>query len=137
MLQFDYHQPILFQHCDPAGIVFYPRYFEMINACVETWFEEDLKVPFKQLHLQLGLSVPTASTQTNFHMPSLLGDHLVFQLQLLKLGNTSIQLRINALCEGQLRLSNETTIVLIEQQNGRPTPWQQHNCFSGLTHTQE
>jgi len=135
MTLFEFHHRVLFQHCDPAGMVFYPRYFEMINACVETWFEQDLKVPFKQLHLQLGLSVPTASTQTKFHAPSHLGDQLVFQLQLLKLGNTSLQLSINALCEGQLRLRNETTIVLIEQNNGRPTPWQRHKCFSGLIHS--
>ena len=26
---------VAFRHCDPAGIVFYPRYFEMINDFVE------------------------------------------------------------------------------------------------------
>ena len=30
--------PVRFQHCDPAGIVFYPRYLEMINQTVEEWF---------------------------------------------------------------------------------------------------
>ena len=25
---------VRFQHCDPAGIVFYPRYFEMLNSVV-------------------------------------------------------------------------------------------------------
>ncbi|CPO21707.1 4-hydroxybenzoyl CoA thioesterase [Bordetella pertussis] len=28
---------VRFRHCDPAGIVFYPRYFEMINDFVEEW----------------------------------------------------------------------------------------------------
>jgi 4-hydroxybenzoyl-CoA thioesterase len=28
-----YHvtQKVLFRHCDPAGIVFFPRYFEMVR----------------------------------------------------------------------------------------------------------
>jgi 4-hydroxybenzoyl-CoA thioesterase len=26
---------VRFAHCDPAGIVFYARYFEMINGVVE------------------------------------------------------------------------------------------------------
>ena len=30
---------VRFRHFDPAGIVFYPRYFEMINDFVEEWFD--------------------------------------------------------------------------------------------------
>ena len=33
---------VRFGHCDPAGIVFYPRYFEMLNALVEDWISEGL-----------------------------------------------------------------------------------------------
>jgi hypothetical protein len=29
-----------FNHCDPAGIVFYPRYFEMTNSVCENFFRE-------------------------------------------------------------------------------------------------
>ncbi|MEL6103010.1 MAG: acyl-CoA thioesterase, partial [Pseudomonadota bacterium] len=28
-MSFQFLQKVLFKHCDPAGIVFYPRYFEM------------------------------------------------------------------------------------------------------------
>ena len=31
---------IEFNHCDPAGIVFYPRYFEMVNSVCENFFRE-------------------------------------------------------------------------------------------------
>ena len=34
-------------HTDPAGIVFYPRYFEMINAQVEDWFTGPLGCDFE------------------------------------------------------------------------------------------
>ena len=33
-----------FRHCDPAGIVFYPRYAEMVNDTVEHWFKHGLGV---------------------------------------------------------------------------------------------
>ena len=26
--------PVRFSHCDPAGIVYFPRYFDMINGVV-------------------------------------------------------------------------------------------------------
>lgn len=135
MTPFEFQHRVLFQHCDPAGMVFYPRYFEMINACVETWFEQDVEVPFNQMHLQLGLSVPTVSTQTKFHAPSHLGDRLIFQMQVHKLGSSSLQLKISVSCDEQLRLTNETTLVLVEQKSGRPTPWRQHSCFNTLTNT--
>ena len=38
MAQFATEILVRFQHCDPAGIVFYPRYFEMISQSVEEWF---------------------------------------------------------------------------------------------------
>ena len=37
---------VRFRHCDPAGIVFYPRYFEMINDFVEEWFDKGMGLPF-------------------------------------------------------------------------------------------
>lgn len=37
---FTFTQKVLFKHCDPAGIVFYPRYFEIINDCIEAFFEQ-------------------------------------------------------------------------------------------------
>ena len=36
--------PIEFNHCDPAGIVFYPRYFEMTNHVCENFFREAVGV---------------------------------------------------------------------------------------------
>jgi 4-hydroxybenzoyl-CoA thioesterase len=33
---------VRFQHCDPAGIVFYPQYFVMIHELMEDWFTEAL-----------------------------------------------------------------------------------------------
>jgi 4-hydroxybenzoyl-CoA thioesterase len=39
-MAFVMNQKVLFKHCDPAGVVFYPRYFEMINDCVEALFDD-------------------------------------------------------------------------------------------------
>ena len=37
--------------CDPAGIVFYPRYLEMFNNLVEDWFCDGLKLSFAEFHI--------------------------------------------------------------------------------------
>src|SRR5260370_23548727 len=61
---------VLFRHCDPAGIVFYPRYFEMVNDLVEEWFDRGMGLPFHTLHVQRQVGTPTVSVQCDFTAPS-------------------------------------------------------------------
>ena len=117
---FELHQKVLFKHCDPAGIVFYPRYFEMMNDCVEMWFDQALGWPFEKIHT--GLGVPTAAISSRFAAPSRHGDHLVLRLAVMKLGKTSLTYQMTAHCGEELRFSTEATLVHVGP-DGRPTPW--------------
>lgn len=114
---FDYPQPVLFRHCDPAGIVFYPRYFEMINDVVEAFFAH-LGMPFYVLHPEA--SVPTAHIEADFKAPSRHGDTLAFCLTVVRLGRSSVTLDLAASCDGQPRLTARATLVHITDT---PTPW--------------
>jgi len=120
---FTMQQKVRFQHCDPAGIVFYPRYFEMISATVEEWFEERIGVPFATLHGERGGAVPTASLKIDFHAPSRLGDALEFRLRPLRIGRSSVALSIEARCGGERRLSMESTLVFTNGRAGKPNTW--------------
>ncbi len=40
--------PVRFTHTDPAGFVFFPRYFEMIQAVVEDWFTHAIGVRYAE-----------------------------------------------------------------------------------------
>ena len=51
---------VRFADCDAAGIVFFPRYFEMLNGVVEDWFAGPLQTSFRELHVDRQVSVPTA-----------------------------------------------------------------------------
>lgn len=95
MKRFQKDQLIRFAHCDPAGIVFYPRYIEMINNLVEDWFAEALGYSFEQLHLLVKLAVPTVHLSTDFVKVSRLGETLRLSLQLEKLGSSSCHLAIS------------------------------------------
>lgn len=118
-MKFKMKQKVLFKHCDPAGIVFYPRYFEMINDCVEMFFYE-IGVPFETLHPTSG--VPTAQISTTFHAPSIHGDNLIINLEVIKIGGASLRLSINADCRAEQRFSSDVTIVYVNK-NGRPQNW--------------
>lgn len=111
MGHFTFGQKVFFQHCDPAGIVFYPRYFEMINATVEEWFAQRLGVPFEALHDSLDAAVPTVSMNVDFHAPSRHGDILEFRLRPIRIGRSSVDLAIEAHCGPEKRLSLTSTLV--------------------------
>ena len=119
---FRLRQRVLFQHCDPAGIVFYPRYFEMTNALVEGWFDA-MGHSFARLHGPMGLSVPTAALSVSFTAASRLGDDLDWTLRLARLGRSSAGLEIGAECGGEQRMTMTSTLVCVTKETGRPTGW--------------
>lgn len=113
-------QKVLFKHCDPAGIVFYPRYFEMMNDTVESFFDEVLGHPFEEMHRSGG--VPTAAIETRFAAPSRHGDRLEITLEIEAVGRTSARYRMRATCDGELRFDTTATLVHVDA-TGRPDPW--------------
>lgn len=114
---------VRFHHCDPAGIVFYPRYYEMLNATIEEWFDTRLPYTFGAIHGAMGMGVPTVAHETRFWRPSRLGDRLDFTLTPQRLGGSSVTLAVEATCGGERRVSFTTTLVWYASADGRPRPW--------------
>ncbi|MEO0363374.1 MAG: thioesterase family protein [Pseudomonadota bacterium] len=122
-MAFVFHQKVLFKHCDPNGIVFYPRYFEMTNDAVEAWFADRLGAPFEELHGPQGLGVPTAAIEIAFKAPSFHGDLLDFTLTPRRLGRASLRLSTVADCAGERRLTMTSTLVMAAAKGGGARPW--------------
>lgn len=123
MTAFTVQIPIRFGDCDAAGIVFYPRYFEMLNRVVEDWFAGPLGRSFRTLHLDQKFSVPTARFEVDFRKASRMEDVLDFALRVERFGRTSCTLRVQARCGDELRLDARQTIVFVDQATMKPTPW--------------
>ena len=124
MSLFKNQQKVLFQHCDPAGIVFYPRYFEMVNAVVEEWFSEQLGVSFETLHGPMKAGIPTVHLETTFHAPSYHGDILDFELEPKRLGTSSLDLSITACCKSEKRFSMNSTLIYVDKKGSQVKPAQ-------------
>jgi 4-hydroxybenzoyl-CoA thioesterase len=122
-MSFVFPQRVRFQHCDPAGIVFFPRYFEMVNATVEEWFATRLGLPFHEMHGPARGGVPTASISAVFTAPSRLGDLLDWALAPVRLGRSSCELELSATCDGKPRARFSQTLVWIDMDSGRPRSW--------------
>ena len=113
---------VRFADCDAAGIVFFPRYFEMLNGVVEDWFAGPLDASFRELHMERGVSVPTAAVEARFLAPSRLEDDLTFSLAVTKLGGASCGLRHLIESAGQRRFEATQTIVFVGRSM-KPEPW--------------
>ena len=119
---FTSERKVRFADCDAAGIVFYPRYFEMLNGVVEDWFAGPLGVSFRELHMERHVSVPTAAVEARFIAPSRLEDDLTFALTVSRLGGASCGLRHRISAGGQLRFEATQTIVYVGAAL-KPEPW--------------
>ena len=117
------YQTVRFRHCDLARIVFYPRYFEMVNSCVELWFEQALDHSFATLHECLHLGIPTVDIKTQFHLPSRLEDQLALVLKVLNIGRASMKLEVNIYAAQELRVSNQVSLVLVGSEPMKPVAW--------------
>lgn len=81
-------EKIRFQHIDYAGIVFYPRFLEMLNGLVEDWFEEALDRPFSKMHETNG--IPTVDLKVQFKKAARLGEILTKKLWVKELKSSSV-----------------------------------------------
>lgn len=114
---------IEFNHCDPAGIVFYPRYFELINSVIENYFADVAGYSFARIHLEgRGNAVPAVSLAAEFLAPSRLGDQVEFALEVERLGGTSLTLSITGSCNSEPRLKTRITVVWTENMKAAPWP---------------
>ena len=104
---------IRFSDCDPAGMVFFPQYFVMLNAVVEDWVTQALGVNYAQLIATRRIGLPTVALQSEFRAPSRMGDAVEFRLALERLGHRSLTLRVDCMrgstCCVQIRQTLVTT----------------------------
>jgi 4-hydroxybenzoyl-CoA thioesterase len=64
--------------CDPAGIIFYPRYFEIFDHATATLFERALGVTKLQMFKSFEFAgFPLVRTQARFVRPTRFGDDVV------------------------------------------------------------
>lgn len=114
---------VRFADVDPAGIVFYPRYFEMLNGAVEDWFAQALGLDFATMHLKARIGVPTVKLETEFVSPSRLGDKLDIAITPQHLGRTSCGISVMFTGEGRERLRAQIVLVCMDLDSHRPVEW--------------
>lgn len=108
---FRVQRPIRFSHTDPAGIVYFPVYFDMFNGVVEDWFTHGLGINYASLILDRRIGLPIVHAECDFLIPSRMGETLTLGVLIERIGRSSIGIRITGEIDGQVRLSGQLTVV--------------------------
>lgn len=117
---FTIQRKIRFGQTDPAGIVYYPNYFEMFNEIVEDWFSDELGMSFRELHEDARLGVPIAHVDCQFKKPCRMGDQFTLQLTVVKLGATSLHLQVNGSVESTSCIAASMVLVFVDLNSYSP-----------------
>jgi 4-hydroxybenzoyl-CoA thioesterase len=76
-------------HCDPLGIVYYPRYFEFFDACTNALFEK-AGLPKQDMLKKYSIAgIPMVETSARFLAPSAFGDTVTVESRISEWGTSS------------------------------------------------
>lgn len=121
---FTTERKIRFSHCDPAGIVYFVNFFDMVSGAVEDWFGEALGWTFNDMHIQRRVGFPIVNTGCEFFKPCHLGDLLVLELAIAKLGHSSIEFEVTGRVAGEekFRARHKVAMMSLDTQRALPIP---------------
>lgn len=119
---FVHEQLIRFSHCDPAAIVYFPRFFDLAHSTMEDWFAQGVGFPLPELIVNRRIGTPTVGIQCDFVKPLRMGDTLRFELQVTKLGNASAVLRYRGFKDDVEHLRITQTLVFMDLEAARAVP---------------
>jgi len=113
-------EQIRFRHTDFAGIVFYPRFLEMLNDLVEDWFDEALNRPFSKIHETNG--IPTVDLKVQFKNAARIGEILTKKLWVKELKSSSVVCGFHFVNQQEKTvLEGEVTLVNVAIAEDRKT----------------
>ena len=115
--------PVRFGDCDAAGIGYYPRLLALVDAAIEDWTAATLGIGRATLHGELARGLPTITLTAHFAAACRMGERLLLDVRLTRLGTTSIDLEVLATVDGAPRFSVLLVQALLDTSTGRAVPW--------------
>ena len=108
--------------CDPAGIIFYPRYFEMFDTSTTVLIERALgmnKIDYLKAYAFAGH--PLVETRARFRVPTRFGDEVAIETALVECGRSSFKVEHRLTKAGALAVEGFETRVWVVRPTDDPT----------------
>ena len=98
--------------CDPAGIVFYPRYIAIFDACTNALVERAAGMSKSQIFQAYEFTgYPLVETRTRFLLPTRFGDDVVIESSVTALRRSSFTIQHRLRKGGELAVEGFETRV--------------------------
>lgn len=114
-----------FGDCDPAGIVYFPRFFHFFHEAMELWFDGPVGAPYAELIGRRKIGFPAVHTEADFRVPCAMGDEIAVEQRVIHLGRTSIRFGYTVRGAhdpaGPVRLTGATVCVVMDLDPASPT----------------
>jgi 4-hydroxybenzoyl-CoA thioesterase len=108
--------------CDPAGIIFYPRYFEMFDTSTTVLIERALgmnKIDYLKAYAFAGH--PLVEARARFRQPTRFGDQVEIETTLVDCGRSSFKIEHRLTKAGALAVEGFETRVWVVRPADNPT----------------
>jgi 4-hydroxybenzoyl-CoA thioesterase len=106
--------------CDPAGIVYFPRYFVIFDNCTAGMFEAvGLPKPKLLKHYDI-VGFPVVDVHARFMIPSRFGDDVVIETTIAEWGRSSFKVQHRLLKDAELAIEGFETRVWVGHDPERP-----------------
>jgi 4-hydroxybenzoyl-CoA thioesterase len=90
--------------CDPAGIVYFPRYFAFFDSCTAGHFAA-AGMPKPELLRQYAIvGFPVVDVRANFKRASTFGDTVTIETRIVRWGSSSFDVEHRLLKDGELAI---------------------------------
>jgi 4-hydroxybenzoyl-CoA thioesterase len=107
--------------CDPAGIVFYPRYFAMFDHSTVLLIERALGMPKHRLYEAYDFGgYPSVATRARFLIPTSYGDDVVIETSITEVKRSSFSLAHRLSKDGALAVECRETRAWVVRDPSRP-----------------
>lgn len=114
--------PIRFSHCDAAGIVYFPHYFDMFNGLIEDWYKDELKHDYAELIMAGRYGFPFVHIECDFKIPSRMGEVIDLTLLVERIGRSSLAFAIVCHRDGLERLRARMVTATMSLETRQPVP---------------
>jgi 4-hydroxybenzoyl-CoA thioesterase len=107
--------------CDPAQIVFYPRYYEYFDEATQELFRAALGMAKIKWVKKFGIiGIPLVETRAKYMIPNFYGDDVTIESRIIKFGRTSFDVEHKILKAGKLAVDGFETRVWAGPDPDRP-----------------
>jgi 4-hydroxybenzoyl-CoA thioesterase len=106
--------------CDPANIVYYPRYFAMFDDSTSIMFEAAGFSKQDIIHKYGLVGIPMVDTRAKFYIPSTYGDWITIETKIESIKRSSFEVKHNVYKGEALAIEGFETRVLVGRDPVNP-----------------